>query len=361
MKLLALSLCLGLLTSCATLFNTHYTKVNIQTKQDSVKVYFDDSSNYVYTPAKLVVERSSQPLKLTLETDSLKREISLPSQLAPEFWLGNVLNGTLGLGCLLDLSNQKRFTYPLKVYCDLEVPNQLKFGYRSEEHAANVLSQEDRGLRKKTFVGEKGSFNLKISIPEGNSFVLNKGSHIGNAFGFLGITTGLDYYYRDKEYIGVGAGTLTDFIIPIPAPYDVFGEYERSFGAYYDLLHGLDMHRFSINYGLSISKFSYYKRILAEIFPNYIDSVLYSGKEFRYGFSFSTKFKFSPYLHAGIKYLPSFKTIHARENQYGHLLFLDLACNFEIKRKNGKGKEKPRVSRALPGRYVTRPAPLASG
>jgi len=124
---------------------------------------------------------------------------------------------------------------------------------------------------------------------------------------------------------------LTDFIIPIPAPYDVMGEYERSFGSYIDILHGFDIHRFSFNYGLSISRYSYYKRITEELFPNYVDSLLYSKTENRLGLSFSSKFKITKHFSCGIKYIPSIYTLKSNEFRYGHFLFFDIAMNFEIR------------------------------
>lgn len=324
------------LSSCATLVNTKFTEVNLYSKQDHVKVYFDDSTYYTYTPSKLIVERSRQPLSLTVEKDDLKREIIIPRKLSPAFWIGNIVNCTLYAGFLMDLSNDKRFKYPSNIYFDINSPKPIDFKYKHAYTPINVLSQKSYTQQKKRFTGERGTLNLKLSIPEGNFFVINKQTHIGNSFGFLGITTGLDYYYKDKNYLGIGAGALTDFIIPFPAPYDVWGEYERSFGSYYDILHGFDIRRFSFNYGLSISKYSYYKRITEELFPDYVDYLLYSKIENRIGLSFSSKYKLTNYFNLGIKYIPSFYTLKTNEFRYGHLLFFDIALNYEFKSKRRK-------------------------
>lgn len=332
MKIAALLISV-LFTSCATLVNTNYTNVNLYSKQDSVKVYFSNTSEFSYTPTKLVVERSKEPLFLTLEKDSIRSKIIIPGRLSPEFWFGNIFNGSFFAGYLIDLSNNKRFKYPGNVYCDINSPYIVNYRFKPSEYPTNVLSQQFQSNLKRNFTGERGTINLKLSIPEGNSFVINKETHIGNTFGFLGITSELDYYYKDKKYFGIGAGTLTDFIIPFPAPYDVMGEYERSFGSYLDILHGFDIHRFSFNYGMSISKYSYYKRITEELYPNYVDSLLYSKKENRIGLSFSSKFKITNYFNCGIKYVPSLCTLKSNEFRYGHFLFLDIAINLEIKTK----------------------------
>lgn len=323
------------MTSCATLINRNYTEVNLYSKQDSTKVFLNDT-DFAFTPTKLIVERSREPLFLTLEKDSIKRKIIIPGKLSPEFWLGNILNGSLYVGYLIDLSNNKRFKYPTNVYCDINFPYEVDYRYKPLEKPTNTLSQEYQIQQKKKYTGDKGAIYLKLSIPEGNSFVINKETHIGNSFGFLGITTEVDYYYSDKKYFGIGAGTLTDFIIPIPAPFDMMGEYERSFGSYLDFLHGFDIHRFSFNYGLSVSKYSYYKRITEELFPNYVDSLLYSKIENRIGLSFSSKFKVTNYFNLGIKYVPSFYTLKSNEFRYGHFLFFDIAFNFEINKRRRK-------------------------
>lgn len=336
MKIPVLFLSILFLSSCATIVNTGYTKVNLYTKQDSVKVFLNDSTQYAYTPARLIVERSPEPLMVTLENQEQKRTVLIPSKLSPEFWFGNIVNGTLYFGYLVDLTNNKRFKYPSNVYYDLDYLNNANLKYKSAEKPQNVLRQTNQACQKKSLAGGKGTINIKLSVPEGNSFVINKQTHIGNSFGFLGLTTQVDYYYEDQNYFGIGAGTLTDFIIPVPAPYDVAGEYERTFGSYLDLLHGNDFRRFSVNYGLNISKYSYYKRFTGELFPEYIDTLIYSKVEKRIGLSLSTVYRFTNYFNVGIKYLPSFYTINPGDFRYGHFLFLDIAINFRINTKQGK-------------------------
>jgi hypothetical protein len=323
-------------SSCATLMNSSYTQINLYTKQDSLKVYLTDSTHFAYTPAQLLVERSKSPLKVTLEKQDLKKTVLIPKKLSLAFTIGNYINGSFPAGYLIDLTNVKRFKYPSSVYFDLDYINNTNLKYKTKVKPQNTLSQCQDDGRKKDLTCRKGTIGIKLSVPEGNSFVINKQTHIGKAFGFLGITSEVDYYYKDREFFGIGIGDVTDFIIPIPAPYDVWGEYERSFGTYYDLLHGNDFKRFAVSYGLNFSKYSYYKRVTAELFPQYVDTLLYSTHEKRIGLSFSTAFRFSEYFSAGIKYLPSFYTLNPGEFRYGHFLFLDLALNFRINTKRRK-------------------------
>lgn len=322
-----------MLASCATLVHTNYTEVNVYSKQDSLKIYFNDSSRYAFTPATLKVERSAEPLFLTIEKNNVRKKIIIPAKLSPAFWYGNILNGCFFAGYLVDLSNPRRFKYPANVYCDLDFPFKTNYAYKPVQKPGNIISNYDQSPKVKTFTGAKGMLNLKISVPEGNSFVINKQTHIGNSFGFLGITSAISYYYSDKKYVGIGAGALTDFLIPLPAPYDIWGGYERSFGTYLDVFKGFDVQRFSFNYGLSISKYQYFRRYTFELFPTFVDSLLYSKTENRIGLSLSSVFKISSYFSCGIKYIPSFYTFGSSEWRYGHMLFLDIALNFELNKK----------------------------
>ncbi|HET6556439.1 MAG TPA: hypothetical protein VFG54_03935 [Prolixibacteraceae bacterium] len=332
MKTFALVLCVLFLTSCATLVNTPYSEINLYTKQDSVKVYLNNSADYSLTPARVSVERSEEPLRITLEKDEQKEKIMVPSRVSPQFWMGNLFMGAFFFGYIVDLSNDRRFTYPRKIYVDMDDPDKVDYRFRTREKPQNLLMQIPQ---KKTYTVQKGTVNIKLSIPEGNSFFLNKQTHIGNTFGFLGITTGVDYYYKDKRYWGLGAGAVIDFIAPFPAPYDFWGEYERSSGLYVDLLHGMDIHRFSVNYGLSFTRYDYEKGNTEDYlhtdslsYPTYS---YYTKAENRLGLSLSAKYKFTNYFNVGMKYLPSFYTLDSREFRYGHLLFLDIAINYAIK------------------------------
>lgn len=332
MKTFALIITVLFFTSCATLVNTRYTEVNLYTRQDSVKVYLNNSADYSMTPARITAERSGEPLRITLEKNEQKEKIQVPSRITPQFWIGNMFTGMFVLGYMVDLSNDRRFTYPRKIYVDLDDPENVDYRYRTRENPKYLLVQAPQ---KKTYTGQKGTINIKLSIPEGNSFFLNKQTHWGNTFGFLGATTGMDYYYKDKRYWGLGAGAVINFVAPFPAPFDFWGEYENSSGLYVDLLHGMDIHRFSLNYGVSFTQFYYEKGYKEDYLHtdslSYTSYEHYSKSENRLGLSLSAKYKFTNYFNVGIKYLPSLYTWDSREFRYGHLLFLDIAINYEIK------------------------------
>ena len=180
----------------------------------------------------------------------------------------------------------------------------------------------------------KNDLVFKISIPEGNFFYLNKGDSYGNAFGFLGLSVGSEYYFSDKYNINVDVGTLTDFIVPFPAPYDVEGSYDRSFAFYGDLQVGTNFHRFHIDAGFQFYKTSYYERETVSLFPDYIDTLKYVKRQGNLGLAFSGYFRITRSFNVGINYYPSFIVLDDKRTttHYGHLLFFEIVFRIRTKK-----------------------------
>lgn len=120
--------------SCASIINTDFTTINVFTVQDSTKLCIgNDTSNFRKTPTKIQVYRSKKPLKLTIKKDSINKSVFIPSNLSGAFWFGNILNGTLPYGHIVDLSNEKRFTYPSSILIDLNNINNTNFKYKNRQ------------------------------------------------------------------------------------------------------------------------------------------------------------------------------------------------------------------------------------
>lgn len=75
------------------------------------------------------VLRSNKPLQVTILKDSLRKEISVLSKIDNLFWLNSL--SYFFVGALVDLTNKKRYTYPKKVYVNLQKDDvESKLGYR---------------------------------------------------------------------------------------------------------------------------------------------------------------------------------------------------------------------------------------
>ena len=167
---------------------------------------------------------------------------------------------------------------------------------------------------------------FKVSIPEGNFLRLNKGHEYGNEFGFLGISVGAEYYFNNKYNVNLDVGTLTDFMLPFPAPVDQMGNYDRSFAFYTDLQIGRDLRRFHIDAGLQYHRTAYYEMEQLQLFPVFKDTLKHSKQQGNLGLAISTYYRFTRTLNLGVNYYPSivaFDNGNAKSH-YGHLLFLEL-------------------------------------
>jgi hypothetical protein len=318
------------LNSCASIINTEYTQVKLYSKQDSVKVSSSNCDGFSYTPAKLIVKRSKEDLRVQLAIDSVKKEVFIPSKLSTVFWAGNLFSPAIMTGYLIDLTNQKRYTYPRSVYFDFDSLDQINFRYRTltDSEKLSKLS-EDVGFNR-FYSATKGEMKLRFSVPEANFMHFRKGRFMESTGGFLGFTGEFDYYYADKKYIGLGAGAVINFIVPVPVPYSPYGEYEKSKGYYLDFICGVDVRRISFRGGIHAAKYSYYKRFAVYDMVNKDSYDSYKLVAYRMGVSLSSVFKLSKHFNCGLHYKPSFYTVDSNEYTYGHLIFFDIALNFNL-------------------------------
>jgi hypothetical protein len=317
MKTLKTVLIFGLLlmSSCATLIHKRTVGVNIYTDIDSSIVCVKDCNDCYVTPATIDLNRSKKDVILTIQKDTLQRQVILNSKLSTAFWVGNMFSGAGVIGYAIDLTNPKRFTYS-------------KYNYVS------LLNENKKLTSQKWIPPVKSQVNFKISIPEGNHFYIKKQNEYGSAFGFLGIAVGLEYFLNDKYSINMDLGSMTDFMLPFPAPVDFEGEYERSFASYGDLQFGCDLKNFYINLGLQFNKTSYYKRETVELFPVYIDTLKYSCNQNNIGLAFSGYYKITNGFNLGLSYLPSVFTWNKKDIDlhYAHLIMVELIFKIQVYR-----------------------------
>lgn len=297
------------LSSCATLTHQPTVGVKVYSETDSVEICINnDTANWLKTPVWVNVERSKNDLQITARKDTVQKQINVRSKISTAFWLGNMFSGVGVIGYFIDLTNSKMFTYPRNITINLVSNN-----YRT------------------WLTPHNGSLALKISIPEANCFYLNKGYGYGGTFGYLGISGGIEYYFSDKYSVNMDIGTLTDFAIPIPAPVDYEGSYERSFATYGDLQLGSDYKRFHYDTGIQYTKTSFYQRETVQLFPEYIDTLKYSMIQNNIGLSVSTYYRISNSFNVGMNYYPSFVVWNdfGVKVHYTHILFFELTFKIE--------------------------------
>ncbi|EPR69773.1 hypothetical protein ADIWIN_4048 [Winogradskyella psychrotolerans RS-3] len=100
-----------MLNSCATIFNGRHTKVNIYAPQNTT-VELENSSILIDKgKAKIFPERSKDSLRFTLKNDSISSDFTFKRKVSGLLYGNLFIPATLGVGLLIDLTNQKRFTY----------------------------------------------------------------------------------------------------------------------------------------------------------------------------------------------------------------------------------------------------------
>jgi hypothetical protein len=295
--------------SCATFINTSTVRINVYSDTDSIKIRTDnDTAKWHNLPAKLDVMRSKNDLLITAVKDTVHNEIRVKSRSSIEFIWGNISN--CGIGYIVERNNPKRYTYPKTVFIDLE---------RNKPIAAYKMWRKPK----------KHFWNLKIAIPDGNHFYMNKENRYGESFGFLGISSGFEYYFSDKYCINMDVGGLIDFIAPVPAPYDFEGSYNNSSAVFIDLQAGRDYKRLHYDAGIQFTRTFYYEynelEPPTELIPaEYIE---YSKQQNNIGLAFSAYYRLTRLFNLGINYYPSFFVIENMKPQlqYSHILFFEIS------------------------------------
>ena len=136
---------------------------------------------------------------------------------------------------LVDMTNDKRYTYPLHVYI-----------YQFDSSVS---------FKRHPPVTKKGSSFLHIAIPYINQFYLvPEGEPSKSNAGFWGLSAGVDYYYGSGRYVSIKASVATDYPVPVPAGVDFSGEHESMTSAYITFSNAYRIKQFSIGYGIALSK-----------------------------------------------------------------------------------------------------------
>ena len=306
----------ALFSSCATILNKEKTSSTIYSQSAATIIVNQDTVITVNNKTTLVLERSKDPLEITILTDTLMRKVSVNARGSMAYRM-NIYN--YGLGLLLDYNNKKRYNYPSKIYLN---PQDTIKGYSLFGEANN-----------------KGDFFLHVSIPYVNSFLFTPDDETQKvSTGFMGISLGMDYYHSEKQFLSfTGSGVLA-FLAPVPAPVHYGGIREHFSSAFISLSNNHKIRRFSSGYGISLANNIWNLRnhgdIQMEIYPPIVvESVLKRNNAI--GLLFSTYFQTGQYFNIGLVYRPTFirlNTIRDLRYQYEHLISLDLAWKVILKR-----------------------------
>lgn len=226
--LLALSL-----SSCASILNSRYERVDILTSVPTRAVVGRDTFDHFRNRIRLEVPRSAQALRVKLLTGDFTNEYLIPSRNSFAFWFN--LYANYGLGMIIDSNNPKRYSYPSKVIINpLDPGGKYRLWHLQSRHR---------------------QFAVKIFFPYVNVFHLRPDFEpdIKANGGFWGIGFGLDYHHQPDQYLAFSLAAQTNFFVPVPAAVDVVEEFEFVRSEEITLTNNHLLGRFSLGYGLSFS------------------------------------------------------------------------------------------------------------
>ena len=328
-KLLPLIL-VGSLTSCATLFSKKSYDLEIASDANSrVKVY--DS---IYTlPASVQVLRSKDSLPMVLISDTVSKNYILQPSVSPKYLYGNLgFVHFAPLGYLVDLTTVKRFYYGKSVFLTAnDTVTQLTTPVGSAYNKTTDYLSAYYFRRKET---RKGQINATLSIPWLTNFYFKPaGEGSRQNTGFLGISTGLEYYHSNRKYISVNASAVMDSWAPVPVPVFQEGSWESFRAATISATENHQHQRLSFGYGLQYSR-NVWRFHNTDYDPNIPNSKApFSKTNSGLGLAANVYFRALNSFYVGLNYKPTLFTIQPSAGfRYEHVVSVDLAWKIRLKK-----------------------------
>lgn len=327
--LLLLILSLG---SCATIFNKKDHTLSISTNAQNASLKINDS---IYNlPAKIRVKRSKKDLPIELISDSLTKKYMLKPCINSKFLFGNLLFlDFFAVGYITDFTNQKRFSYRENVFLDIHDSIGI-----IKTNTAKRFENLKHSFTKK-YPAKKGQINFTVGVPFVNNFHLEPIEESSvNSTGFFGFSTGIEYFYTNKNYFAVNFRAVTDYESPIP--YESFSEYGdpvttvslRSMS--FVLTHNHKIKRFSVGYGLNYTKNQWYQYTTA-YYENIEDNEIIKNSESiektnkALGITLNSYYQVCPIFYLGLNYNQSLLNLNnSSKSQFEHVISLDFVFKF---------------------------------
>jgi len=309
-----------LLSSCATILNrkTYNLKINSGGNHDKIEI---GKKEYAL-PAIVKVERSRSDLQIKYISDSTVYDYRVRSSPNPAFVYGNLWWMTASPAAyLIDLTNEKRFYYGHYIFLD-------------KSDTSRIITPGIRGNFAQRFPKRKGQWDLILSLPHINSFFLKpngEGDKVNT--GFLGLSMGLEYFYKNNRYLSLSANAVSDFFLPVPAAVDNWGEYELMTSSWISLTQNYKMNRFRLGYGINYSMNTWdlqYDEPPGGIPPTRAPETK-STKSL--GLTFNVYHQVKRNFFIGLIYRPTLiRTFPAVEFKYEHLFSVDFGWRIPLKK-----------------------------
>lgn len=303
------------LSSCATIFNNKTQKIQIITDPNIIVLSNDSTlkkSNYI---DEYLVFRDKKPLRVALKVENRDTTVLLKSKLTPLFFSNLLFN--YGIGMALEIDKPNIFNYSPQTY--------LTFKNGSVKAISGIFKN-------------KGDLDLHIGIPHFNFFnakTLNKNINTG---GFWGIESGFDFYHKNKQFVSINIGNVTNFPIPIIGAIKLTGERNSVSTYYLNLRNNHLINRLALGYGLSASKIFW-------ILRNYSGNIIPEKERYNlaFGFSLNSSFLLRDWIQFGVFYQPYLLSYEKKLSfDYQHQISAEMNLKLPlISKRNKTNKSKP--------------------
>lgn len=360
-KYLLLFLICPVFYSCASLLNGDRTAVAIYTEKPAEVIFQRDTLHTElkngFNAVRFEVLRSKDSLRFVLLSDSLRKEVSIPSKTSWVYYLNAYLIWWPGL--IIDWSSPRKYTYSKA----LNFNDSLCLDMNKKLTTAQRKDLAGRKIRQNNnyFVPRKGDLYWNLSFP---MIYLTLGTIAPEGFSrqtkgsVLGIATGFDYYYKEDKFfnlsgsIGLYSPTIGCGESGAGHIYDRESSVDDGFNIYnLNISHNHKTRYFSFGYGLSYSYIDWHKdtysRVSGYYYPepkkDYLRYSLYNDYPYRHhreearysmlGLVLNGYCYLSRNFTAGIIYKPNFVRLKSNTGNsfsYEHQITLDFAFKFNL-------------------------------
>ena len=284
--------------------NQANTSMTVKTTQAATIIYKTDTLSTVKNKVIIPLERSLRAVTLNTVSDSTEGVVTINAHNSFAYYY-NIIN--LGIGMLVDRNSPKRYGYPLEIKIN------------PADSTTRIYS-----AIKPT---KKGNLFVHVSLPYVNNFYFKPDAGSKHSTGFMGISGGLDYYYRNERYVNLSVSTMMDFFIPFPVPVDYDGgQYDFLSTNCLSLSNNRRIKRFTYGYGLSYVRNNWRFRD----YDNHENDLEESYNAF--GLVFPMYYQLGKSFHIGMIYRPTFYRPGLEKNfNYEHTISIDLAWKIKVK------------------------------
>jgi hypothetical protein len=203
---------------------------------------------------------------------------------------------------LIDKNNPKRYAYSVR----------------------NYLKLQDTTIKRYRFVPiEKGTINLSLAPTFTTIFSIQAKDKKYNSVGVFGLEAGVEYFYRNNNYLSINLGTATDR----------FGEYigtgyvETATTLFTSLRNNNIAGSFDFGYGINASRQKWTMHTTGDTIK-----INESSKSIGLGLSLSAQYRVGSYFRLGVLYQPDILNTSFKPTlNYQHYISLNLIWKFPVR------------------------------